>query len=337
MLLASLAVELQHGVDDARRTALATDALAVARATQDPVALGHVLTRSWASLVVTGPYVEEFGRLNAEAEAIAVASDDLVALRDVNIFAMAMAAMVGDRAESAARLGEVTRLSDRLRRRDVRVQVRWREAQQAIFEGRLGDGERFTIEGLELSVDSGIDPENVSATVGALFYGIRQAQGRLDELIPAIQDLVVAQPGLPTWRIALSGAFYESGRVEEAREHWDWLVADGCAVLRRDPMYPVNLCGLARESYHLRPPAGTAPVRVRRAAPVRRHLQLEWCDHHRGQRHRARAGRRGARPARRGRPALRRRDRAVRAGRRAGVARPRTPRPGDGARRPRRR
>ena len=43
-LLASLAVEIQHGADDARRMALGREAMAIARATQDPVALGHVLT-----------------------------------------------------------------------------------------------------------------------------------------------------------------------------------------------------------------------------------------------------------------------------------------------------
>ena len=39
-LLSSLAVELQHGADDARRTSLGREALAVARETEDPVALG---------------------------------------------------------------------------------------------------------------------------------------------------------------------------------------------------------------------------------------------------------------------------------------------------------
>ena len=57
---------------------------------------------------------------------------------------------------------------------------------------------------------------------------------------------MTSQPGLPTWRLALAGAFYECDRFEEARPHYDWLAADECAVLRRDPLYPVNLCGLGR-------------------------------------------------------------------------------------------
>jgi tetratricopeptide (TPR) repeat protein len=59
---------------------------------------------------------------------------------------------------------------------------------------------------------------------------------------------------LPTWRLALAGAFYECERFDEAREHYDWLVADECAVLRRDVMYPVNVCGLARMARSLQPP-----------------------------------------------------------------------------------
>jgi hypothetical protein len=235
---------------------LAREAMAVVRATDDPESLAYVLTRSWAMLDGSRPWQEEFGRTIREAESVAMATGELSALLDVNNFALAIAASVGDATECDTRLAAMVRLGDQMRRRATRAGVRWKEAQQAVYEGRLADGERLTGEGLELSVDSGLDQENVRATIGALFYAIRQAQGRLMELVPAIEDLVVAQPGIPTWRLALAGAFYEAGRYEEARPHWDWMAADECAVVRRDPMYPVNLCGLARMAYGLRPERG---------------------------------------------------------------------------------
>ncbi len=253
-LLSSLAVELQHGADDARRTSLANEALAVARETGDPVALGHVLLRSWAMIDGSRPWHVEFAGRNAEAATFAEATGNIDALRATEMFAMCMASMTGDRVEADAHLDTYVRLGDRSRRRDVRVSVQWKEAQQALFFGRLAEGERLTIDALTQAADSGLDPANISATTGSLFYSIRQSQGRLDELIPAIEDLVTAQPGLPTWRLALAGAFYECDRYEEARAHYDWLVADECAALRRDPMYPVNLCGLARMAPHVNPP-----------------------------------------------------------------------------------
>jgi hypothetical protein len=252
-LLASLAIELQHGVDDARRMTLGREAMDVARATEDPVTLGYVLTRSWTMMDGSLPWHDEFGRMNSEAAVLAERAGNGAVLRDTHLFRLAIAAMQGDGSEADAQLAAYVRLADQSRRRDARVWALWKEAQQAVFAGRLADGERLTIEGMALATDAGIEPENQSATIGALFYAIRQGQGRLNELIPAIEDLVTSQPGLPTWRLALAGAFYETGRVEEARPHWDWLAADGCAVLRRDPIYPVNLCGLGRMAYLLRP------------------------------------------------------------------------------------
>ena len=155
---------------------------------------------------------------------------DTNTLRDTQVFQLAIASMVGDRAEADRRLTALQRLADQSRRRDSRVFSLWREAQQTVFAGHLADGERLTIEGMTLAGDAGIEPENVSATIGALFYAIRQGQGRVEELIPALEDLVTAQPGLPVWRLALAGAFYECDRFEEARPHYDWLVADKSAV-----------------------------------------------------------------------------------------------------------
>jgi len=252
-LLASLAVEVQHGTDDARRIALATEAVAVARETGDPGALEHVLLRSWAMMDGSTPWHTEFAALNAEAAEFAKATGNVDVLRSTELFAMSIASMLGDRAQADVHLGAYVRLGDRSRRRDNRANGQWKQAQQAVFGGLLAEGERLTLDGLALSVDSGLSPENVSATVGSLLYAIRQGQGRLDELIPAIEDLVTAQPGLPVWRLALAGAFYECERYEDARPHYDWLAADGGAVLRRDAMYPVNLCGLGRMAYRLRP------------------------------------------------------------------------------------
>ena len=256
-LLASLAVELQHAPDDSRRMALGREAMAVARAIEDPVALGYVLTRSWTMMDGSRPWHLEFERMNVEAAALAERVGNTTVLSETHTFRQGIAAMKGDSAEADAQLAAYVRLADQSRRRAARVWAFWRGAQQMVFTGDLAEGERLTIEGMALANDAGIDPSNQSATIGALFYAIRQAQGRLDELIPAIEDLVTSQPGLPTWRIALAGAFYETGRVEEARPHYDWLAADGCAVLRRDPLYPVNLCGLARMAHLLRPSVET--------------------------------------------------------------------------------
>ena len=89
---------------------------------------------------------------------------------------------------------------------------------------------------------------------GGLLYQIRMAQGRIDELIPLLEERVKGAPDVPVWRVALAGALSESDRAEEARVHHLWLAGDGCANVPRDVEYGVTMCGLGRQAYRLRPP-----------------------------------------------------------------------------------
>jgi hypothetical protein len=92
------------------------------------------------------------------------------------------------------------------------------------------------------------------AFYGTYLYQIRTAQGRVGELIPLLEGRVEGNPDVPVWRIALGGALLESERYDEAMEHHLWLAENGCANVPHDAEYAVTVCGLARQSYFLRPP-----------------------------------------------------------------------------------
>jgi class 3 adenylate cyclase len=252
-LLASLAVELQWGPERERRLALAREALEVARATADQAALNYVFTRSWAMLDGARPWVDEFAALLAEAEEVAIEIGDTVALRDVHHFSVWLAAQRGDRAEIDRRFDAYIRLVDQVRVPAISAYRMWSEAALAEYGGRLVDAERLVVEGVELAQRADLSDEIIRAFMGGIFYYIRLDQGRSDELVETIEGLVESQPGAPVWRIALSGALIECGRVEDARVHYMWLAADDCANAPRDVEYPVILDGLARMAYDVRP------------------------------------------------------------------------------------
>ncbi len=266
-LLASLAVELQWGPERDRRMRLAGEALEMARTTRDPAALGHVLNRSWAVLDGSHPWHPEFARLNDEAEAVALESGDARALLAVHNYGLWIAAMLGDRAEIDTRFDAYVRLADQLRQPVTRVFRRWNEAALAAYDGRLADAERLTIEGMELARRTDLPDDVVSNMIGGLFYAIRLGQGRIGELVGTLEGLVESSPGAPVWRVALAGSLVESDRVEEARPHFMWLADDDCANVPRDVEYPVTLCGLARMSYRVRPPAPAMHSIYDRLAP----------------------------------------------------------------------
>jgi class 3 adenylate cyclase/tetratricopeptide (TPR) repeat protein len=256
-LLSALAVELQWSPQIERRTALANEALDTARRASDGSALAQVLVRSWALLDGSKPWHPVFAPLVAEAESIARDGGDTAVLLDIHNFAMWMSAMVGERAEFDARFDEYDRFIDQSRQPIKHAWRVWHRAERALYDGDLASAERLTVSGMELAALADMGDDAISGVIGALFYSIRLAQGRIDELVPTIEGLVETHPGTPTWRVALAGALVESDRIEEALPHFFWLADNDFANQPRDVLFPVMVCGLGRMTYRVRPPEAT--------------------------------------------------------------------------------
>jgi len=108
---------------------------------------------------------------------------------------------------------------------------------------------------VQVAEQADLSDEVIRAYVGGLFYYIRVHQGRGDELIGTLENLVASQPGAPVWHIALAGALVACDRVDEARTHFTWLAEDDFAKVPIDVEYPVTIEGLARMACEIRPSA----------------------------------------------------------------------------------
>jgi predicted ATPase/class 3 adenylate cyclase len=253
-LLSSLAAELQWSPQHERRMALARESLGVARASQDPLALNLVLTRGWALLDGSQPMVGEIEALIEEAEPLARASGDGTQLVNVLGNKAFMAAIRGNTPEFVAHVDELERVADAMRRPRLTWLARNTRAAVASYLGELDRAEQLANEAIELGQRAGVSDDTVIAFYGTHLYQIRTAQGRVGELIPLLEGRVESNPDVPVWRIALAGAYLESDRDDEAMEHHLWLAENGCSNVPHDAEYAVTLCGLARETYFLRPP-----------------------------------------------------------------------------------
>lgn len=253
-LLSSLAVELQWSPQAERRMALARESLTIARETKDPVALTLALTRSWVLLDGSQPMVGSVEALAAEAEVVARETGDpgqLVAVLQTKGF---MAAVRGDGEAFAAHFDERKRIADGMRRPRLDWLTGCCAAAIAAFRGDLERAEQLANETLTLGQRAGCSEEQILALYGTYLYQIRTAQGRVGELIPLLETRVTNNPDVPVWRIALAGAYLESERYDDAREHHLWLAENSCANVPHDAEYAVSVCGLARQTYFLRPP-----------------------------------------------------------------------------------
>jgi hypothetical protein len=98
----------------------------------------------------------------------------------------------------------------------------------AILNGDLVQAEQLNDAALELGTASG-QPDAMTIFSGQ-FTNIRYLQGRLDELIPLIEQAIVDAPGLPVYRAVLAMACGRSGQLERTTELLDEAVAAGLAM-----------------------------------------------------------------------------------------------------------
>ncbi len=252
-LLGDLAGELQWGPETERRMQLASEALAMARETRDPEALNRTFMKSWTLVDGSEPILPFAIRLNEEAMAVARETGDPVARFNAEVARTWYAAAMGDREAFDAGVGESVRLAESLRQPIARYTAMILETAHAMYGGDLDEAERLAFEMFAFGQSASITEENLRGALGGALYAIRFAQGRIGELVSTIEDLVRDQPGAPVWRVALSGALVESERVDEARPHFLWLAEQGCANVPPDVEFPVTICGLARESFLIRP------------------------------------------------------------------------------------
>jgi hypothetical protein len=146
----------------------------------------------------------------------------------------------------------------------------------ALLDEAPEEAERLAMAAYELAPRvQGID---ANAIAGAQMLYIRRAQGRLEEILPALRSLVDAIPLL--WgRSALTLVLAETGRLEEARSAWETLVGGGLASIPRDMWWLVTMATLA-ETAHLLGDAPRAAALYSLLAPyAERSAQLVFTAH----------------------------------------------------------
>ena len=143
-------------------------------------------------------------------------------------------------------------------------------------------------EGLGSDRGAGVAESSPLAALRRADRGAAFDEGRLEELVPELEDVVRDQPDVAGWRAVLVSALAASGDASPDGTQFDRLAADGFAAMPRDFSWTAAMVvltsGIAAVGRR-RPGRG---ARVRRARSVRRPHELV------GELH-LRAGRPGAR------------------------------------------
>jgi len=241
-LLASLATEV-HFEGDESRLDLITEALEVARKTDDPATLAEVLTSGclavWGSSSQSkqGPWAVELSELTG-----GLSDRTLQFHASAAVFYSSVA--TGDIGRADVALADCQRIAEDLGQPTLRWRVTHLQTQRAMIDGRFPDVQRWSEEGLRLGDASG-QPDSFLYANGPLAI-TRLLERRLEEGLSLVTS-VVEQADRAVYRSVHAWALAEVGRTEEAREIIESLRGPGpFGGVPHDHHRPVTLCFLSR-------------------------------------------------------------------------------------------
>ncbi len=253
LLLATLASELSFGRPEERH-ALATSAERLARQLGDAATLVRVLTL--IEMPLQPAALDE--RLANTEEALHLAQE----LGDPSLVFWAAAhghvdaGQACDFERSFGCLDMMRSLSNRLKQPTMEWATAFCDAAHALLVGHHEDAEQLANIALDIGTRSG-QPDAL-AIYGSQILWARFQQGRMNELVPLVEQLTVENPGAPAFRGFLALTYLESGMPEEAARLLDSEAADRFGSLSQDLLWTTGIADYAQVAVELqaRGPAG---------------------------------------------------------------------------------
>jgi tetratricopeptide (TPR) repeat protein len=206
------------------REAMSQEALEMARRLGDPATLAYALDgRHCANM---GPEVVEL-RLAIANELITVAEavGDRERAYEGHDYLFHALLESGDLPAAHHEYEALTQLAHELRQPAQLWFAAVNSAKLALFEGRFGDAENAIQEAVEPGRLT--ESANMQMAFDLQMYALRREQGRLGEVVDAVERAVDRYSAYPVWQYVLSDVFAELGRRDEAREAFEVLAADG--------------------------------------------------------------------------------------------------------------
>jgi DNA-binding SARP family transcriptional activator len=186
----------------------------------------------FAAVVLGGP--DDLGRRWAAADQLEVIAhqdrDPLAQVEALYVRAGVQVQLADPQFRST--LDEMIRLEPSTSAPGLRWAISYLSAARAHIDGDLVTAERAAVECLGPRC-RGVAESRRIAGYGAQLVALRAEEGRLGELVPRLEELVVAQPAVAGWRAVLVAALVPTD-PDRARREFDRLATDGFAALARD-------------------------------------------------------------------------------------------------------
>jgi AAA ATPase domain len=241
-LLARLAGVLRDEPSRDRRDSLSREAVELARRAGNPAALAYALDGRLAAISAPDT-VGECLALIRELRDLAERIGDPERVVNALDHKRTRQLMVGDLREAEAALETEGRLFHALRQPAQLWQVYSARAMFALAAGRLTEAEEFIAQAFAFG--KRVLPDVAVPVYRLQLHALRDFQGRLEEIAPAIGDLVADYPTRPVFRCALAHVGARLAHVTEAQRALDDLARDDFAGLPFDQEWLYGMSLLA--------------------------------------------------------------------------------------------
>jgi hypothetical protein len=225
-----------------RRMQLTEEAIRAAEEAHDPDALALALVGRQLALCGPGRIQD---RLALSDRMVRVAQGE--GSRESHAFSLLWRYIAlleaGDVQAADQTMQEFAAIAEELRQPVYQVHVAGWRAMRALLDGRLAEAEPLI--GAMLSAGAHAHAMNTQMRYVSQMFVLRREQGRLEEMAGAILAIVTAVPAIPSLRAGAAVAALDTGRVGEARTHFEFLARDDFADFPRDFAWPGGMAQLA--------------------------------------------------------------------------------------------
>jgi eukaryotic-like serine/threonine-protein kinase len=244
-LLARLAGALRDEPSRARRDALSSEAVELARRSRDPAALADAL--DGRALAVLAPdTVAEVLAIGTELLELAERAGDPEQIVHGHMHRLGALLMMGDAERAREGVEAASRVAARLRQPAHMWDVEAARAMLAVATGPVGEAEVLVEEALELGGE--VEPAMVVPVACLQRHTLGDFRGSVAEVEPALRELVATHPARRMFRCALIQTHARLGRRQEARQELADLAAGGFEALPFDPEWLFGISLLAEAS-----------------------------------------------------------------------------------------
>jgi DNA-binding SARP family transcriptional activator len=241
-LLARLAGALRDEPVGHRRDRLSGEAVELARRAEDPAALAYALDGR-AAAIISPATVEERLALGSELREVADRIGDSERIVQAHCHCIMAQLQVGDVSAAEVDLDAAGRIAGELRMPSQLWQVCGIHAMLALAAGRLTDADELIPRALALGERA--QPTAVIPVYVVQRYTLSDFRGAIEEVEPAIRELVAEYPARRVFRCALAYLHARLARLPEAKQALGELAGDDFSALPFDQEWLFGMSLLA--------------------------------------------------------------------------------------------